>query len=343
MVSGRGLTSGLIHAAASPFGRARNRTDSSSNFIWSAFERHAFTTGDFTAAVFVKFAAGAGVALNAFSNGSGANQWRLMPHYNGSGYAANNATFWTYDGGITQVTAANAFDPGVASWLVGVRRGTTLQLWRNGVLLAEATGTARNVTGGTSGAIQLGNGTANSQGLHGPSLLWRRALTAAEIMQLAASPTPYQFVTRPVAFRMAGVDSGLQTYTYSASGGISFSGAAAYIRERVISTLGGLQFGGTAAVSFVGLQTRVVTPSGGLEFGGAAAKASVRQVAAPAGGVQFGGAASVILHESVRTVTPSGGIEFGGAAYVYIPALASQTPYQKFIYGRKGLATHKYR
>lgn len=197
MTAGRGLTSGLIHACSSPFGRARNRTDSTSNFIWSAYERHAFTTTDFTAAVYVKFAAGIGSALNAFSNGGGANQWRLMPHYNGSGYAANNATFWTYDGSITQATSTAAFDPGVASWLIGVRRGTTLQLWRNSVLLNETTGTARNVTGATSGAIQLGNGTSNSQGLHGPALLWRRALTAAEIGQLVNAPTPYEFVARP--------------------------------------------------------------------------------------------------------------------------------------------------
>jgi len=194
----KGLVSGLIHASASPFGRARNRTDINSNFVWDTYERYAVGTGDFTVAVFAKFNAGAGSSLNVFSNGSGVNQWRLMPHYNGAGYAANNATFWTYDGAITQATATAAFDTGVASWLIGVRRGTTLQLWRNNVLLNETVGTARNVTGATSGALQLGNGTANSQGLHGPALMWRRALTAAEIGQLTSEPTPYDFMSSPV-------------------------------------------------------------------------------------------------------------------------------------------------
>lgn len=181
---------------------------------------------------------------------------------------------------------------------------------------------------------------ANFTGLIGLRLWWRRGLNDEEILSI--SQNPWQIFSNPEAFTFPST-SGTSTRTVTPSGGIEFGGASSYARVRALSSAGGLQFGGEAAVSFVGLQTRVVTPSGGLEFGGAAAKAAVRQAAAPSGGVQFGGVASVILHESVRTVTPSGGIEFGGAAYVYIPALASQTPYQKFIYGRKGLATRKYR
>lgn len=135
---------------------------------------------------------------------------------------------------------------------------------------------------------------------------------------------------------------GTQTRTVTPSGGLTLSGAAEQLRTRIVVPSGAVTFGGEATVSYVGLQTRVVTPSGGISLSGAAAKAAARNET-PAGGITFGGAAAASFHESVRTVTPSGGITFSGAAYVYIPSVGAVATYQKFIYGRKGLATRKYR
>lgn len=193
--TGRGLSSGLIHASATPFGRGRNRTDGSSPFVFNAFERHAFQTGDFTCAAFGRFS-DQGVAVNAVSHTGASNQWRILVHYNGSAYESGAACLFTFDGASTLVAASGVFSTNKACWLVGVRRGTTHQLWRDSVLVASATGTARDATSATSGAPQVGFGTANSTGLLGPALLWRRALTGTEIALLSTGPTPYAFMPR---------------------------------------------------------------------------------------------------------------------------------------------------
>lgn len=180
--------------------------------------------------------------------------------------------------------------------------------------------------------------TANFTGKIGLRVWWRRGLSDAEIMEI--SRNPWQLFRQPTRTTYPVVSGGTQTYTYAATGGMTFGGSATEERHKVQSVSGGLQFGGSASVSFVGLQTQVVTPSGGITFGGTATKTSTRPESV-SGGIQFGGSATVETHESVRTVTPSGGITFGGSASVVFPSLMTLFPYRRFIYGRKGLLDRK--
>ncbi len=104
--------------------------------------------------------------------------------------------------------------------------------------------------------------------------------------------------------------AGTQSFSYSASGGLSFSGSAARARVRAAAPAGGLAFAGASAFA----KGQTVTPaSGGIQFGGAIAEVRVRAVIAT-GGLQFGGAAGLSTHEAARTVLATGGFQFGGAA-----------------------------
>lgn len=179
---------------------------------------------------------------------------------------------------------------------------------------------------------------ANFTGKIGLRVWWRRGLSDSEIIEI--SRNPWQLFRQPTRTTYPVVSGGTQTYSYTATGGITFSGTATESRTKVQSVSGGIQFGGSASVSFVGLQTRVVTPSGGLTFGGSSTQ-SVTRPESVSGGIQFGGSATVETHESVRTVTPSGGITFGGSASVVFPSLMTLFPYRRFIYGRKGLLDRK--
>lgn len=179
--------------------------------------------------------------------------------------------------------------------------------------------------------IQLWNGWI------GDAFIFDSELSDNECMDLQANP--YQ-IWAPTPFPIFYTAGGTQTYTYTATGGITFGGTATEERHKVQSVSGGLQFGGSASVSYVGLQTLTVTPSGGITFGGSSAQ-SITRPESVSGGLQFGGSATVETHESVRTVTPSGGITFGGSASVVFPSLMTLFPYRRFIYGRKGLLDRK--
>jgi hypothetical protein len=94
---------------------------------------------------------------------------------------------------------------------------------------------------------------------------------------------------------------GVNSFSYTASGGITFAGASPKIATRVNSAAGGLTFAGTAAE----LRARV---------------------AAPAGGLVFSGASTTAFHESTRVVSAFGGIMFSGvsvAAFVTFGATST--------------------
>lgn len=208
------VSAGLIHTSATPWGRGRNRTDASSPLKWSAEEKHLFTTGDFTIA-FYGWLRGSGSVLNILSNEAGSNQWRLLQDCDAAiAYSSTNLTFWTYDGATTVVAGGVGSIVDAPAWYIARRIGTSLTIYRNGVLLNSATGTARNVTGSTVSStkpINMGWGAGNSTGLHGPALVWRRGLSMPEIQQLV-SGNVFDFVAKqPARFFVA------QTTTSSAS------------------------------------------------------------------------------------------------------------------------------
>lgn len=136
---------------------------------------------------------------------------------------------------------------------------------------------------------------------------------------------------------MAAAGGGTQSYSYAASGGLTFAGAATQSRASAPAVAGGLVFAGAADYSnhSAGTQSYSYTAAGGLTFAGASDQARVSARAA-AGGLSFGGAspqaratvrdtagglnlggdAVVSTHEAARTVTAAGGLQFGGSAAV---------------------------
>ncbi len=104
---------------------------------------------------------------------------------------------------------------------------------------------------------------------------------------------------------------GPQSYSYTASGGIAFAGAAPAIRKAARTPTGGIQLGGAASV----LHKAVRNAAGGLVLAGAAAVSFVSgtqtRVVTAVGGIIFGGAAAIV--RNTRRVA-SGGILLSGAA-----------------------------
>lgn len=105
--------------------------------------------------------------------------------------------------------------------------------------------------------------------------------------------------------------SGTQTYSYTASGGMTLSGASAALRKPVVAAAGGLSFSGAAGFA----KAVSLAASGGVTLSGVAAQIRRRAVTA-VGGLNFAGASTVSTHEAARIVTASGGLSFGGAASV---------------------------
>lgn len=89
----------------------------------------------------------------------------------------------------------------------------------------------------------------------------------------------------------AAAGGGTQSFSYTATGGLTFSGIADELRSRVTSAVGGLALAGSSTVARV------------------AARAA-------SGGINFAGSALVAFHESIRTVVASGGLSFSGSSIV---------------------------
>jgi hypothetical protein len=105
---------------------------------------------------------------------------------------------------------------------------------------------------------------------------------------------------------------GLQTFSYTGSGGMTLGGTAARAKIRGnLSPSGGLNFGGTGNMRR-GFQ---YAPSGGLQLGGTGVRSMVR-VKSAAGGLQMGGAATVSFNAGTQSYsyTASGGMVLSGTA-----------------------------
>lgn len=120
-------------------------------------------------------------------------------------------------------------------------------------------------------------------------------------------PTPTDYLITPsggVVF--SGAWAFIKEKVLAPSGGVVFSGAPAISKERVILPSGGVVFSGAANVAFN--KEYVITPSGGIVFSGNAEQVR-EQVFPTSGGVLFGGGATQVYE---RIIPPSGGVIFGG-------------------------------
>lgn len=145
-------------------------------------------------------------------------------------------------------------------------------------------------------------------------LAFQGALSDAEILTLTESVSSlWQVFRMPQRRLWAPSSGGLQSYSYTPSGGLSFGGAAPVVRKATKAVSGGLVLAGAAPVS----RRASRTVAGGLTLAGAATV--IRNATrAPAGGLLLAGTApySSTSSTQTRTVTPTGGVVFAGTAPV---------------------------
>jgi hypothetical protein len=170
----------------------------------------------------------------------------------------------------------------------------------------------------------------NTSSSNGAQICWKEVTSTSSVTATwtwTACADQYGTEELLVSFKETG--GGSQSFSYTASGGVSFGGHAAALRTRAKFAVGGLTLGGASTT----VRRRVTLPVGGIQFAGAAAVARVAHVQAQ-GGITFGGAAAQAriagrstnggltlagsagsaFHESTRTVQASGGLTFGGSA-----------------------------
>lgn len=190
-----GSSSGNGAASAGAFGKSLYYQQANSYPQYLIMPDFKPATSDFWVLVSGTFESAA-LAVVALSNDAmqagGANQWRLQPNYDGASLSGGSFSFQTYGGAFVTAGAASAFDANKAYTFLGVRRGTTVELWRDGVLLASSTGTAQNVSGSETQSVGFGfgvSGYSNTAGGHrflGAGGL--NTLTTAQAMELSRNP-----------------------------------------------------------------------------------------------------------------------------------------------------------
>jgi hypothetical protein len=174
----------------------------------------------------------------------------------------------------------------------------------------------------------LGNFSGTGYGAQDPVsliLVFNEYFSAEELAELTANPNQVFAAQQRTLFTVSA--GGSLTYSYTATGGLTISGAAPAVRSRAKVPTGGLGLSGVAPASRGKAQP---VPTGGLVLSGAALKASGRGVT-PSGGVTLSGAAvslrgaartaagGLLLSGSTATVRgkahlPTGGIALTGAA-----------------------------
>lgn len=173
-----------------------------------------------------------------------------------------------------------------------------------------------NVSAGATGTVA---GTLTASGGNAGYVAVHIRIPAASVSVAIVAPRLRTFPNkgslrqnygaRLLGFKQGVVPVTIQTFSYTATGGLVFSGTSAQLRVRVSTSTGGLTFAGTATRQYTRAEP---APTGGIVFGGSAAFAKGKTVV-PSGGLTFGGAAP---QSRVKVENVSGGIVFGGAASV---------------------------
>jgi hypothetical protein len=219
--------------------------------------------------------------------------------------------------------------------------------WTVRMVVLSAPGTTYKTTSTSSQTL----GDISDLSLHMPGMDGTHAVNIGsnggigndEVFLGYSAFTRVTFGTSVAAMDMDGVPTlpfagSTQTYSYSAVGGIALSGSAPRLSGRQVTATGGLYFSGSAAYTHTGTpdtyvgnaygespfassafgevitgtstQSYSYTTTGGMSLAGAAA--SVRgHIPAASGGVTISGAASVSRR---RSESVSGGISFAGAS-----------------------------
>lgn len=240
---------------------------------------------------------------------SGASRAQLQ--LNSSGYIQVFTNSGNFGSATPLAVGQLAFIAGTIG--MGTTNGTALYL--NGVKVATGTLTAGAATYNT---VTLGSRFNSGYGLfmRGGTPLqmaWNRALSDEEHAALAANPWQL-FLRSPRHFFYPGIPSGTNTYTFSASGSVSFTGAVSILKTRTFVPSGSIGFSGASVLA----RTRTLLPSGAITFSGTAPfTSSASYQFNPSGSINFSGTA---LMYKTKVLLPSGGVTFSGSAgLIFIP------------------------
>lgn len=174
----------------------------------------------------------------------------------------------------------------------------TLKLYLAGVFVTSVAW-AGTIAGTTSWARfnATESGTSNGRQKLLFFRAWNRPLSDVEVVVHYANP--WQLFKSPSRVMKA---AGFTTYSYTASGGVLFSGTSTSLRGRVLSGLGGVVFSGTASITRTFVQSLTITPIGGLLIRGTSSmvRGVVKLVS---GGVNLAGSAAITLTPDPNPVT----------------------------------------
>lgn len=195
---------------ASPYGIALgNNSSDNRRILYTGFAplttSNGAGTGDFTLLQLSNPATGDGSTSNA-----GVSQRLASGNFNqanlqfncdtGYNYVNQSFAFATYETAASGVSAASMVDGKWHLW-GGVRRGGSMYAWRDGVIVASASPTLRNVYNASADFCIGGTPNAATYGLPNTAdtaltIGWNRALSDAEMRLLARDPF---IMFRPVA------------------------------------------------------------------------------------------------------------------------------------------------
>jgi hypothetical protein len=156
-----------------------------------------FGTGDFTVMLREKPDPTPGAAKlslqSVWGTGGSPYQWALAAYYDGAAYSATGYCLYTNAVGTSAVGASGLLD-GNTHTFVAVRQGTLHSLYRDGILVAQATKTVQNVTATVAANNVIAFTqffTATYVGTPGSRELaagWNRALSSAEVLSVSVNP-----------------------------------------------------------------------------------------------------------------------------------------------------------
>lgn len=210
--SGNGLDGAWNGNATSATGKFGNGTsyDGAGDYVTAGSTSDYIFTSDFAISAWVKHSStGNQVYLSKWTGAGGGAQWWL-------GYYSSKYSFGQYTASDAKVVSGTLLNSGVWTHLVGVRSGSNLYLYQDGVLTGQDT-TVGGATGSSSSLLTIGNynagtGTWYLNGQLDEVRIYNRALSSAEIQAL------YNYSPGPVAYWDFNENTGSIVYDKSGNG-----------------------------------------------------------------------------------------------------------------------------
>jgi len=213
-----------VEPIGSPFGLAARCATGQRNVEWAGqfvTTSNGVGTGDFTILVVANPSASGTVghmlAQKNDAAGSPFAQMALLANASSTGAASSGSVcFFTFNGASYGVAAAGVIDGDYHVW-IGVRRLTTFEIYKDGVILNAGPGVAININQANRfmAVGSRGNGTTEAFGQDVlTAAAWNRALSADEIAALGTIPATAQIFG--YRRRLWAVSAGVSTYTLSA-------------------------------------------------------------------------------------------------------------------------------